>query len=392
MRTRKFVIAALVVAAGISVGGCAACDLVVGHTLTASPVSPEVGQEVTLTPDYRLTQQGHYDGSLWDLDGDGRFELVGRRKTPVNRAYDQAGTVRVTHLVAAERGRYWADDSITSVDLVVRAPSAENQPPFAEFTISPQPVELERPVIFDASASNDPDGQIVRYQWDLDGNGTWDIDNGSNPVFEYQQGYIEDTRVVLRVTNSEGLTDEVEHTVLTQPPPPAPPGPRIARRLAQPGSSFSLSPDGKTVGEGPVYVNGDQLILTEVRAKGRVPAGLFPRKLRKGKRDARVAGIFDVSIDTVGGDGSASGFALFSFPGGGRACASFVIDVPATGKPGGTLAVIGGKGGDADRLRGEGTATGAFGPNGGTIEGNASFRLGAERRFPLAKSGCAPLR
>ena len=32
---------------------------------------------------------------------------------------------------------------------------------------------------FDASASADPDGTIAKYEWDLDGNGTYETDTGT---------------------------------------------------------------------------------------------------------------------------------------------------------------------------------------------------------------------
>ena len=37
------------------------------------------------------------------------------------------------------------------------------------------------PKLLDASRSGDPDGSIVKYEWDLDGNGSFERDRGGTP-------------------------------------------------------------------------------------------------------------------------------------------------------------------------------------------------------------------
>ena len=37
-------------------------------------------------------------------------------------------------------------------------------------------------VSFNASASSDPDGTIAKYEWDLDGNGSYETDTGTTPT------------------------------------------------------------------------------------------------------------------------------------------------------------------------------------------------------------------
>ena len=48
----------------------------------------------------------------------------------------------------------------------------QHNPPAGSFTASPNPAPTGTPVTFDASGSTDPDGTIVKYEWDLDGNGS----------------------------------------------------------------------------------------------------------------------------------------------------------------------------------------------------------------------------
>ena len=58
------------------------------------------------------------------------------------------------------------------------ARSGTNRRPVAAFTISPNPAKPGQTVTFNASASTDPDGTIANYEWDLDGNGTFEQQAG----------------------------------------------------------------------------------------------------------------------------------------------------------------------------------------------------------------------
>jgi endoglucanase len=62
----------------------------------------------------------------------------------------------------------------------------DGEPPTAGFTMTPNPVVSGHTVRFDASASSDPDKDIVRYEWEIDGVGGEDaFEVGSEqPVLE----------------------------------------------------------------------------------------------------------------------------------------------------------------------------------------------------------------
>ena len=84
-------------------------------------------------------------------------------------------------------------------------------PPVAEFSFSQVPDTLT--IDFDASASYDPDGTIVRYDWDF-GDGTTGTGVSPSHTYPLAGGY----SVTLTVTGDYDATDQVTQTVGVQPP------------------------------------------------------------------------------------------------------------------------------------------------------------------------------
>ena len=71
---------------------------------------------------------------------------------------------------------------------------------------SPRTGEL---VTFDASGSRDEDGSITRFEWDLDGDGTYERDTRSSPVAEKTYSAPDSVTVTVRVSDDDGkATDE----------------------------------------------------------------------------------------------------------------------------------------------------------------------------------------
>ncbi|CAH2213518.1 PKD domain-containing protein [Tepidibacter aestuarii] len=69
------------------------------------------------------------------------------------------------------------------------------------------------PIIFDGSASYDPDGGTLEYRWDFDGDGIWDTSWSSQPTATYT---FEDNclcTVRLEVRDNNGATDTSDTTV-----------------------------------------------------------------------------------------------------------------------------------------------------------------------------------
>lgn len=118
-------------------------------------------------------------------------------------------------------GRYIVELSVVYRD---RATSEENEDVFnvdvvfanekvnAAFTASPESGAIPLIVTFDASSSLDPDGEVVEYEWDLDGDGSYD--DGDGVTIEYTYEKYGDYDVKLRVTDNNGETDTAEMTII----------------------------------------------------------------------------------------------------------------------------------------------------------------------------------
>lgn len=59
-----------------------------------------------------------------------------------------------------------------------------NQRPVAKLK-APKKATAGKAIKLDASASSDPDGHVVSYAWDLDGDGTMETDGGSSPTLKH---------------------------------------------------------------------------------------------------------------------------------------------------------------------------------------------------------------
>ena len=90
----------------------------------------------------------------------------------------------------------------------------ETRPPVASFTYSPEHPTVDQTVIFDASASYDPDGTIVSYEWNF-GDGT----TASGVVVTHAYSAAGSYTVTLTVTDGGGATNSTSVLITVLPPP-----------------------------------------------------------------------------------------------------------------------------------------------------------------------------
>ena len=166
-----------------------------------------------------------------------RFGLHGPRQRghrPLRLGCGQRRPVRRRHGRAAQRllrrGRsHPIHLKVTDVDGATGTATATlnvtaTLAPVASITATPAHVAAGEPVVFDAGGSTD-DGTIVGYEWDLDGNGTFETVSGSSPSAgrSYPNGAA--LNVAVRVTDDDDRTTVASVLVTVDAPPGAGGGP-----------------------------------------------------------------------------------------------------------------------------------------------------------------------
>jgi len=91
--------------------------------------------------------------------------------------------------------------------------SESAQAPVAVLTATPEIGDEPLTVTLDASASYDPNGTIVHYWLDLDGSGSFALDRGQDPIFEYTYDEPGIFKASLRVLDDEGVYGEASVTI-----------------------------------------------------------------------------------------------------------------------------------------------------------------------------------
>jgi hypothetical protein len=165
-------------------------------TLSPNPV----GFNTTVT--FNGSASSDLDGSIskyeWDLDGNGTYEVSSTTSSSTTRKYTSDATIDVRLRVTDNKGA--TDVSVRTLTVI------GNQFPLASFTATPNPVIQGLTTTFNASASKDPDGTIVKYEWDRDGNGTYETNTGSTASTSSSYASTGTFQVGLRVTDNGGKT------------------------------------------------------------------------------------------------------------------------------------------------------------------------------------------
>ena len=154
------------------------------------------------------------DGSIatyeWDLDGDGSYETFTGPLASAQRTFPASGNRTVGVRVTDDQGA----TAIAAITVSVDAP------PLPSLSVAPSPATVGSPVAFNAQGSTDPDGSISRYEWDLDGDGTYESDTQTLPVAGHIYTTTGTRTVRLRITDDRGVS-AVATSVLRVDPAPA---------------------------------------------------------------------------------------------------------------------------------------------------------------------------
>jgi PKD repeat protein len=242
-------VAVLTVEDGTGATGTTSRDISVTQSVdpvarcTAQPSDPLPGETVTLD----ASSSTSADTYRWDLDGDGTFDTDTYATPTFDTTYDDPGAnspvVRVHNTTTDETDTAPCGDLTTG--------EAENQPPTARFSPSPVESAVGENVSFDASASADPDGSIVRYGWDFDGDGVVDR-NTTRATTEYPYGRAGSWVPTLVVTDDDGATDRTSRDVVVSQA--SDPTCYVEPTRVAPGEEVVV---GASAGDGTTYVEFD---------------------------------------------------------------------------------------------------------------------------------------
>ncbi len=155
--------------------------------------------EAPLTVNFRADGSSD-DGVIalyeWDFDGDGIYDWVSSSTGNTSYTYRLPGLYQAILKVTDEDGL--ADTGLVSIRVF-----AALNPPVAEATVTP----LSGTPPLEVSFNDESGGDIVKWEWDFEGDGIWDwvSTEGGSTTYTYNlPGYYSPT---LRVTDGNGLED-----------------------------------------------------------------------------------------------------------------------------------------------------------------------------------------
>ncbi len=151
----------------------------------------------------------------WDIENDGTPDYFG---PTVSHQFTDRGKAE---------GRYPVTVTISYTDAAgnEQPPRSETKDVFidnervsAQFQAFPDRGPSPLLVTFDAAEAFDPDGQIIRYEWDFDGDGQYEMTGQDLVSVERELTAIGDYEVTLRVTGANGETATLSQMVAVEKP------------------------------------------------------------------------------------------------------------------------------------------------------------------------------
>lgn len=201
------------------------------------PALPSTMELVAFT-DQSSDSDGQVVAWMWNF-GDGE---ASEEQNPVY-SYSRSGTYSVTLVVTDNEGNA-SESEVRSVTVI-------NREPMAFFACTPEEPRVAVETMLDASGSVDPDGRIVSYAWDFDGDGIFDAETAL-PEIAHTFLEVGEITVLLKVTDDEREGASVKKTLVVLPSV-------TATRTIE-----TCLPDDETIAEGTVTVTVTILANTEV--------------------------------------------------------------------------------------------------------------------------------
>ncbi|MEP0814828.1 MAG: PKD domain-containing protein [bacterium] len=182
-------------------------------TLSAIPESGDAPLPTILDASLSWDADGEIVRYEWDFDNDGTYEAYGEANFALH-TYIEPGLYVARVRVTDDDGAQTSDT--VSIDVGVEG----NEAPIAEIAANPTSGNCPLTVDFSASASTDSDGYIVRFDWDFDGDGNYEVYDGG-AVLSYTYGYYGEFDAWVRVTDDDGEQDSAGHGISVNAAPTA---------------------------------------------------------------------------------------------------------------------------------------------------------------------------
>ena len=182
-------------------------------TVGASPVI--VGEPVTFDGSVSTDADGTIVNYDWDLNGDGTYGDLQGEEPKATYTFSKPGVTTVRLRVKDNTGGYSDPPFELAIDVTGR--------PVPVGTASPESPLKGETVTFNASGSYDSDsvGSIVKYEWDLDGNGTYEINGPTAVTAQKSYPNAGTVSVKLQVTDNAGAKGlQIIPVIVRNPPPP----------------------------------------------------------------------------------------------------------------------------------------------------------------------------
>ncbi|MFC2081932.1 PKD domain-containing protein [Candidatus Bipolaricaulota bacterium] len=168
-----------------------------------TPSSPAVSEWLRLDASSSYDADGTIASYRWTFSG-GTTDTG----SVVYRQFTTPGFHTVTLMVTDNRGL------TNSVSRQIQVGFSQQKSPVASFTYTPSAPAIGTMVSLNATSSYDPDGSIVSYQWDLNGDGVNDSSGATGQVRYLNAGL---AVVRLTVIDNSGLSSSVSKTIVVSP-------------------------------------------------------------------------------------------------------------------------------------------------------------------------------
>jgi len=153
-----------------------------------------------------------FAGGFWNVES--VFTNARYSETATSIAFDSYGNVHI------------ANSGNSGLIYAVAAAPEPAIPPDANAN-GPYSIYVGDTLTLDGSGSTDADNDIVSYMWDLDDDGSFETDAGSQAIFDVNYSHLESLELLinhtyiigLKVTDSQGQSDVADSTLIIVPKP-----------------------------------------------------------------------------------------------------------------------------------------------------------------------------